>query len=48
MHASVHSRQEAEHVSSGPRDELKRYLDSPLKEVNDMVAWWGVSSFNFH
>ena len=48
MHASVRSHQEAEHVSSGPRDELKRYLDSPLEEVNDVVAWWGVSSFIFH
>ena len=37
MRASVCSRQEAEHVSSGPRDELKRYLDSPLEDVNDMV-----------
>lgn len=48
MRASVRSRQEAERVSSGPRDELKRYLDSPLEEVNDVVAWWGVSSFIFH
>jgi len=48
MRASVRSRQEAERVSLGPRDEVKRYLDSPLEEVNEVVAWWGVSSFNFH
>ena len=48
MCTSVHSRQEAELVGSNPRDELKRYLDSPLEEVNDVVAWWGVSRFGFH
>jgi hypothetical protein len=48
MRASVRSRQEAERVGSGPRDELKRYLDSPLEEVNGVVAWWGVSRFGFH
>ncbi|KAF8810842.1 hypothetical protein BYT27DRAFT_7209063 [Phlegmacium glaucopus] len=44
MRASVRSHQEAEHFSSGPRDELKRYLDSPLEEVDGVVAWWGVTS----
>ena len=48
MHASVRSRQQAERAGSGPRDELKRYLDGPLEEVNDVVAWWGVSRFRFH
>ena len=48
MCASVRSCQEAERVGSGPRDELKRYLDSPLEEVNDVVAWWGVSIFGFY
>jgi hypothetical protein len=48
MRASVRSRQEAERVSSGPRDELKRYLESPLEEVNNVVAWWGVSTYIYH
>jgi hypothetical protein len=48
MRASVRSRQEAERVGLGPRDELKRYLDSPLEEVNDVVGWWGVRRFSFH
>ena len=43
IYASVCSQQEAECVSSGLRDELKRYIESPFKEVNDVVAWWGVS-----
>ncbi|KIL54454.1 hypothetical protein M378DRAFT_92506 [Amanita muscaria Koide BX008] len=49
MRASVRSRQEAEHVSSssGPRDELKRYLDGPLEEVDNVVAWWGHHSFQY-
>ncbi|KAF8810839.1 hypothetical protein BYT27DRAFT_7039238, partial [Phlegmacium glaucopus] len=47
MRASVHSRQEAERFSSGPRDELKRYLDSPLEEVDGVVAWWGHHSFQY-
>ena len=38
MHTSVCSHQEAELVGSGPRDELKRYLDSPLEEVNVVVV----------
>jgi hypothetical protein len=45
IRASVCSHQKAEHVGLGPRDELKRYLDSPLEEVNDVVGWWGVSRF---
>jgi len=48
MRASVRSRQEAERVSSGPRDELKRYLESPLEEVNDVVEWWGVSTYSHY
>ena len=48
MCTSVCSHQEAELVGSGPRDELKRYLDSPLEEVNVVVAWWRVSRFSFH
>ena len=42
MRAAVRSQQDAERVSSVPRDELKKYLESPLEEVSDVVSWWGV------
>ena len=43
MRAVVQSRHDAEHTSSEPRDELKRYINSPLEDVVNVVAWWGVS-----
>ena len=43
MRHAVRSRQEADRATSVPRDELKCYLKSPLEEVDDVVAWWGVS-----
>ena len=43
MRAAVRSRQDTERTSSEPRDKLKRYIESPLEDVNNVVAWWGVS-----
>jgi hypothetical protein len=44
MRAAVDARKTAERTKASPRDELKRYLDSPLElNVEDVVAWWGVS-----
>ncbi|KAF8810718.1 hypothetical protein BYT27DRAFT_7091263, partial [Phlegmacium glaucopus] len=42
MHTAVQSRQDAERVHTGPHNELKQYLESPLKEVNNVISWWGV------
>ena len=47
MRAAVRSRQDAERTNSEPRDELRRYTESPLEDVNNVVAWWGVSGLNF-
>ena len=30
-------------VSHNPRQELQDYLATPLEEVDNVVAWWGVS-----
>lgn len=30
-------------VGRSSRQELQDYLTSPLKDVDDVVAWWGVS-----
>jgi hypothetical protein len=30
--------------SRDPRDELAVYLSSPLEDMPDIVAWWGVSA----
>jgi hypothetical protein len=45
MRAAVRLRHDAERTSSEPRDELKRYIESPLEDVDmeNVVAWWGVS-----
>lgn len=45
MRDAVRSRQESERGKLDPRDELKRYLESPLTEnVTNVVGYWGVSS----
>jgi hypothetical protein len=43
MQAAVMARQEAERASAKPCAELQAYLDVPLTQVEDIVAWWGVS-----
>ena len=43
MRASMKSRQQADQATRSPRDELQMYLSSPLEEVDDVIAWWGVS-----
>jgi 2-polyprenyl-6-methoxyphenol hydroxylase-like FAD-dependent oxidoreductase len=43
MRAAVRFHHDAEHTSSEPHEELKRYIDSPLEDVANVVAWWGVS-----
>jgi hypothetical protein len=43
MRDAVRSRQEVERGRFDPRDELRRYLDSPLAEgIADIVHYWGV------
>jgi len=45
MRAAVQFRHDAERSVSEPHDELKRYIESPLEDVDseNVVAWWGVS-----
>jgi hypothetical protein len=42
MRAAVKARHDADHAKSGPREELKLYLSSPLEHVENVVLWWGV------
>ena len=47
MRDAVHSRHETERGQFDPRDELRRYLKSPLADsetVVDIVGHWGVCS----
>jgi hypothetical protein len=44
MQAAVLTRQAADRASTSPRKELQMYLEAPLVDVEDIVAWWGVSS----
>ena len=43
MRAAVRFRHDSEFTGSEPRDELKRYIESPLEDLDNVVAWWGVS-----
>ena len=46
MHNAVCSQQETKWGIFDPRDELRRYLKSPLAEgVTNVVRYWGVSEF---
>jgi hypothetical protein len=40
MHVAVKARQDADHAKTGPCEELKLYLSSPLEQVDDIVSWW--------
>jgi hypothetical protein len=43
MQDAVRSHQEIERGRFDPRDELRRYLESPLAEgIVDVVGYWGV------
>src|ERR1700678_281659 len=48
MRAAVRFRHDAERSVLEPRDELKRYIESPLEDVKNVVAWWGVSDHLLH
>jgi hypothetical protein len=43
MRATVKARQDADRAKTGPHEELKIYLNSPLEHVENVVVWWGVS-----
>ncbi len=47
MHAAVKSRQDADHAKQSPQEELQAYLTSPLENVENVVAWWGVSTVEY-
>jgi hypothetical protein len=42
MRSSVKSRVVNDATTRRPRQELEDYLDAPLEDVNNVVAWWGV------
>ena len=44
MRETIKSRLASDVVSRNPRQELQDYLTAPLEEVDDVVAWWGVSN----
>jgi hypothetical protein len=44
MRAAMKSRQNADTVGKDPHQELEAYLAAPLKDVADVIAWWGVST----
>ena len=48
MRAAVRFRHDTERSVSEPRDELKRYIESPLEDIENVVAWWGVSNCLLH
>ncbi|KAF5370432.1 hypothetical protein D9615_009740 [Tricholomella constricta] len=45
---AVRARVDAEHTQASPRDELKRYLESPLEKVEDVIGYWGKHSGPSH
>jgi hypothetical protein len=46
MQAAVMARQAADRAGTSAREELRMYLDAPLEQVDDVVAWWGVCLFS--
>jgi hypothetical protein len=44
MRETIKSLLASDVVSRNPRQELQDYLTAPLEEVDDVVAWWGVSN----
>jgi hypothetical protein len=43
MRESVRARHDAERGKANPRDEFRRYLESPLEDgVADVIGYWGV------
>jgi hypothetical protein len=47
MQAAVMARQAADRAGASPREELRLYLEAPLEQnVDDVVAWWGVSTLS--
>ena len=43
MRDTIKSRLATDAASRAPHQELIDYLAAPLEDVNDIVAWWGVS-----
>jgi hypothetical protein len=43
MREAIKFRLASDVVSHSPCQELQDYLATPLEEVDDVVAWWGVS-----
>jgi hypothetical protein len=43
MHALVKEQKAQEISNTNPHEELLCYLNAPLEDVENVVAWWGVS-----
>lgn len=49
MRESVRARHDAERGKANPRDEFRRYLESPLEDgVTDVIGYWGKNSGPHH
>jgi hypothetical protein len=44
MRETIKTRLASDTVSRSPRQELRDYLSAPLEDVDNVVAWWGVST----
>jgi hypothetical protein len=42
MRKTLLTRQARDRSTGNPREELRMYLESPLENVENVVAWWGV------
>lgn len=42
MRKILQSRQACDHSTENSRKELRMYLESPLENVENVMAWWGV------
>lgn len=47
MHNAIKSRLATDAARWAPRQELLDYLAAPLEDIDDVVAWWGVSTIPF-
>jgi hypothetical protein len=47
MRNAIKSRLATDAARRAPRQELLDYLAAPLEDINDIVAWWGVSTIPF-
>jgi len=47
MRTTVQAQKAQDRLTSNPRKELDQYLAAPLKDVDNVVGWWGVSAVSY-